>query len=203
MKKAIIIDDNPNRKKPFQNESKSQFEMMIANGLLTISDGKNLDILSFEELEDYDLIAIHRTYLAKQGIFNDFIDYIRSRNKWLIIFSGGTTQNTIQMNGKQLNINFSDFYNERLIPFLDNFCNDFPMASPLLQFLYGDSWRLTLLLQYRYLLWEYEDVRNIKSKFDKRKEREIRTVLWTDGNSRSFKELSDEIKNEKNNYQNR
>ena len=52
-------------------------------------------------------------------------------------------------------------------------------------------------------MWEYEDVRNIKSKFDKRKEREIRTVLWADGNSRSSKELSDEIKNEKNNYQNR
>lgn len=203
MRKVIIIDDNPNRKKPFQNESKSQLEILMSKGLLTTSNGKDLDFQSFELLEDFDLIAIHRTYLLKRRIINDLIDYIKNRDKWLILFSGGTTQNTILMNGKQLNINFSDFYNDRLIPFLDNFCNGSTMSSPLLLFLYGDSWRLTLLLQYRYLMWEYENARNIKWQFDRKREREIRNVLWADGNSRSIEEISEEITVEKNKYQNR
>jgi hypothetical protein len=157
-------------------------------------------------LEEYDLIAIHRTFLTNLNIFNEFIDYIKDRNKWIIIFSGGNTQNTILLNGRQLNISSSDFYTERLSSFIEEFCNNLEMVSPLLSFLYGESWRLTLLLQYRYLLWEYEDLEEIDEKGDEldiRKEEEIRTTLWSDGDYRTLKEVTNGIEIEKNKRQNR
>ena len=80
------------------------------------------------------------------------------------------------------------------------------MTNPLLSFLYGTSWRLTLLLQYRYLLWEYEDLEEIDEdgdELDIRKEEEIRTALWPDGDYRTIEEVSEEIEIEKNKKQNK
>ena len=206
MKKTIIIDDRSERKKlHLSDASVSQLELLEKKELLTLSDGNGFDSIS-SKLDKYDLIAIHRTFLTNSNIFNELIDYIKNKKKWVIIFSGGITQNTILLNGRQLNINSSDFYTERLPPFIETFGNEPDLANPLLSFLYGESWRLTFLLQYRYLLWEYDDPEDIEDSyntFDIAKEEEIRTALWLDGNYRTLEEVSKEIEIEKNKRQNR
>lgn len=206
MRKTIIIDDRPDRKKlHLPDDAISQLEKLEDEGFLTFSDGKGYES-NFTKLEEYDMIAIHRTFLTNLNIFNEFIDYIKNRDKWVIIFSGGNTQNTILLNGRQLNISSSDFYTERLAPFIEKFDKESDIANPLLSFLYGTSWRLTLLLQYRYLLWEYEDLEEIDEdgdELDIRKEEEIRTALWPDGNYRTIEEVSEEIEIEKNKKQNK
>jgi hypothetical protein len=207
MRKTIIIDDRPERKKLHLSEdSISQLEKLVERDILTLSDGEGYES-DFSKLDGYNLIAIHRTFLTNLNIFNEFIDYIKKdRDKWIIIFSGGNTQNTILLNGRQLNISSSDFYTERLTSFIEEFCKETDLANPLLSFLYGQSWRLTLLLQYRYLLWEYENLEEIDEygdDIDISKEEEIRTTLWTDGDYHTLEEVSDEIGIEKNKRQNR
>lgn len=206
MRKVIIIDDRKERKKlHLSQKSITQLENLEDQGLLTISVGDDLSIESFDKMNDFDLIAIHRTFLTNTKIINEFIGYIKNNKKWLIVFSGGITQNSILLNGRQLNVNASDFYNEKLIPFILDYGNESVNANPLLYFLYGQSWRLTLLLQYRYLLWEYgdmEDIIDTGSDNDIRKEEELRTVLWSDGNYRTFEEVSQEIEIEKLKKQN-
>lgn len=207
MRKTIIIDDRPERKKLHLSEdSISQLEKLVERGILTLSDGEGYES-DFSKLDGYNLIAIHRTFLTNLNIFNEFIDYIKKdRDKWIIIFSGGNTQNTILLNGRQLNISSSDFYTERLTSFIEEFCKETDLANPLLSFLYGQSWRLTLLLQYRYFLWQYEDLEEIDEKGDNidiAKEEEIRTTLWSDGDYRTLEEVSNEIEIEKNKRQNR
>ena len=207
MRKTIIIDDRPERKKLHLSEdSISQLEKLVERDILTLSDGEGYES-DFSKLDGYNLIAIHRTFLTNLNIFNEFIDYIKKdRDKWIIIFSGGNTQNTILLNGRQLNISSSDFYTERLTSFIEEFCKETDLANPLLSFLYGQSWRLTLLLQYRYLLWEYENLEEIDEygdDIDISKEEEIRTTLWTDGHYHTLEEVSDEIGIEKNKRQNR
>ena len=207
MRKTIIIDDRPERKKLHLSEdSISQLEKLVERDILTLSDGEGYES-DFSKLDGYNLIAIHRTFLTNLNIFNEFIDYIKKdRDKWIIIFSGGNTQNTILLNGRQLNISSSDFYTERLTSFIEEFCKETDLANPLLSFLYGQSWRLTLLLQYRYLLWEYENLEEIDEygdDIDISKEEEIRTTLWTDGHYHTLEEVSDEIGIVKNKRQNR
>jgi hypothetical protein len=206
MKKTIIIDDRPERKKlHLSDNSIFQLEKLEKNGILTLSDGIGYES-DFSQLDGFDLIAIHRTFLTNLNIFNEFVDYIKKRDKWVIIFSGGNTQNTVLLNGHQLNISSSDFYTEKLAPFFEEFVNESNMTNPLLSFLYGESWRLTLLLQYRYLLWEYEDLEEIDEdgdELDIRKEEEIRTALWPDGGYRTIEDVSEEIEIEKNNKQNK
>ena len=206
MRKTIIIDDRSERKKlHLSDASVSQLELLEKKGLLTLSDGYGFDSIS-SKLDEYDLIAIHRTFLTNSNIFNELIDYIKNKKKWGIIFSGGITQNTILLNGRQLNINSSDFYTERLPPFIEAFGYEPDLVNPLLSFLYGESWRLTLLLQYRYLLWEYDDPEDIEDSdntFDIAKEEEIRTALWPDCDYRTLEEVSKEIEIEKHKRQNK
>lgn len=206
MRKTIIIDDRSERKKlHLSDDAVSQLKQLVEKGLLTLSNGEGFQSVT-TRLDKYELIAIHRTFLTNANIFNELIDYIKGKKKWVIIFTGGITQNTILLNGRQLNINSSDFYTERLAPFIEEFGNKQDLANPLLSFLYGESWRLTLLLQYRYLLWEYGDLEEIDEygdDLDIRKEEEIRTALWSDGEYRTLEEVSKEIEIEKNKRQNR
>lgn len=206
MRKSIIIDDRSERKKlHLSDDAVSQLEQLVDKELLTLSDGEGFESVT-SRLDSYDLIAIHRTFLTNANIFNELIDYIKNKGKSVIIFSGGITQNTILLNGRQLNINSSDFYTERLAPFIEAFGNGQDLTNPLLSFLYGETWRLTLLLQYRYLLWEYgnlEEIDEYGDDLDIAKEEEIRTTLWPDGDYRTLEKVSEEIETEKNKRQNR
>ena len=101
--------------------------------------------------------------------------------------------------GRQLNINASDFYIEKLPEFINRFCEE-NLESPLLQYMYGDSWKLSLLLQYRYLLWIYgDDVDEIDDEEDESLEERIRSILWN-GQYMNQQQVCKEIKIEKTKF---
>ena len=64
MRKTIIIDDRPDRKKlHLPDDAISQLKNLEDEGFLTFSDGKGYES-NFTKLEEYDMIAIHRTFLT-------------------------------------------------------------------------------------------------------------------------------------------
>ena len=207
MKKTIIIDDRTERMKlHLSSDSISKLEDLVSKGFLKMSDGQSLTKNTLSVLDDFDLIAVHRSFLTKHTLFIDFVEYVKKSEKRLVVFSGGITQNSVLLDGRHLNINSYDFYNEKLVPFVTDFGNEsITAANPLLYFLYGECWRLTLLLQYRYLLWEYDDPEEIVingSKNDIEKEDYLRTTLWADKKYRTLEEVSKEIEFEKLKIQN-
>ena len=175
MNKVVIIDDRKERKKLHLSEAAiSSLEKLVLSGKLDVMESIN----DIEEIANYSLIAVHRSYLINSGVYNNLLDFIKKSNKLLIIFSGNISQNMIMNNGRQLNINASDFYIEKLPEFINRFSEEI-LESPLLQYIYGDSWKLSLLLQYRYLLWIYgDDIDEIDDEEDESLEERIRSILW-------------------------
>lgn len=196
MNKVVIIDDRKERKKLHLSEAAlSSLEELVHSGKLDVMESIN----EIEELANYSLIAVHRSYLINSGVYNNVIDFIKKSNKLLIIFSGNISQNMIMNVGRQLNINASDFYNEKLPAFINRFSEE-NLESPLLQYIYGDSWKLSLLLQYRYLLWTYGgDVANIDDEEDESLEERIRSILWN-GQYMNQQQVCNEIENEKTKF---
>lgn len=196
MNKVVIIDDRKERKKLHLSEAAlSSLEELVHSGKLDVMESIN----EIEELANYSLIAVHRSYLINSGVYNNVIDFIKKSNKLLIIFSGNISQNMIMNVGRQLNINASDFYNEKLPAFINLFSEE-NLESPLLQYIYGDSWKLSLLLQYRYLLWTYGgDVANIDDEEDESLEERIRSILWN-GQYMNQQQVCNEIENEKTKF---
>ena len=105
-----------------------------------------------KDLSQYDLIAIHRSWMAQAGIGNVIEEFISNENKFFITFSGGITQNLLMNNRKRLNMNSVDFYKHNLIDVIVRYANN-KCSEPLLELLYGRSWKLPILMQYRNLLW--------------------------------------------------
>ena len=196
MNKVVIIDDRKERKKLHLSEAAlSSLEKLVLSGKLDVMESIN----DIEEIANYSLIAVHRSYLINSGIYNNLLDFIKKSNKLLIIFSGNISQNMIMNNGRQLNINASDFYIEKLPKFINRFSEE-NIESPLLQYIYGDSWKLSLLLQYRYLLWIYgDDVDEIDDEEDESLEERIRSILWN-GQYMNQQQVCKEIEIEKSKF---
>ncbi len=196
MNKVVIIDDRKERKKLHLSEAAlSSLEKLVLSGKLDVMESIN----DIEEIANYSLIAVHRSYLINSGVYNNLLDFIKKSNKLLIIFSGNISQNMIMNNGRQLNINASDFYIEKLPEFINRFSEE-NLESPLLQYIYGDSWKLSLLLQYRYLLWIYgDDVDDIDDEEDESLEDRIRSILWN-GQYMNQQQVCKEIEIEKSKF---
>ena len=156
MSRVLIIEDRPERRKTIMRDNDfSELEKLKDKGWVTldtklpISKEELISVLS-----QYDLIAIHRSWMAQTGIGNVIEDFLANENKFLITFSGGITQNLLMNNRKRLNMNSTDFYKHNLIEVIERFVNDNEECSePLLELLYGRSWKLPLLMQYRNILW--------------------------------------------------
>ena len=196
MNKVVIIDDRKERKKLHLSEAAlSSLEKLVLSGKLDVMESIN----DIEEIANYSLIAVHRSYLINSGVYNNLLDFIKKSNTLLIIFSGNISQNMIMNNGRQLNINASDFYIEKLPEFINRFSEEI-LESPLLQYIYGDSWKLSLLLQYRYLLWIYgDDVDEIDDEEDESLEERIRSILWN-GQYMNQQQVCKEIEIEKTKF---
>ena len=196
MNKVVIIDDRKERKKLHLSEAAlSSLEKLVLSGKLDVMESIN----DIEEIANYSLIAVHRSYLINSGVYNNLLDFIKKSNKLLIIFSGNISQNMIMNNGRQLNINASDFYIEKLPEFINRFSEE-NIESPLLQYIYGDSWKLSLLLQYRYLLWIYgDDIDEIDDEEDESLEERIRSILWN-GQYMNQQQVCKEIEIEKTKF---
>lgn len=202
MNKFLIIDDRAERKKTLLNEkeilSLDAFERQGILSMRTSLEFKNMppskDDID-EAINGYSVIAIHRSWLVENDLINDFEEYMSKDNsdKIFIIFSGGTTTTGLTNNYKSLYINAGNFYTPKLIEFIEN--NKEDNNTNLLKFLYGNSWRLPLLLEYRNLLWSGRESTDIE------KEEFLRTLIYSSKyDILSLDYINDEIEKEKLNY---
>ena len=102
----------------------------------------------FENIDEYNLIIVHRSILKNSGI--SFLnEKCKNKNIKLVFFSGGISQvfyNNTDL--EQIFINSSDFYSERLIPFLYNFCQEENVS--ILE-LFHKNWKLSYMMLHRQL----------------------------------------------------
>ena len=199
MYKVLIVDDRLERKKALLDEdsfkSLKEFER---DGVIVITSSldDNASLLTKERikeiLEPYRVIAIHRSWLLQNNLINIFEEFIKDSDKFFIIFSGGTTTNGFSNNFRSLSINAGKFYTSKLLDFISDCEND--IEPSLLRFLYGDSWRLPLLLEYRHLLWCDQGLNNTE------KEEQLRALFMPDTEDVSIEYLNKQIEKEKFSY---
>ncbi len=158
MGKILIIDERAERKKNLMRDKDlSKLHKFEQEGVLFMLSSLPFSSNSpIEELEkafaDYSVIAIHRSLMQTENVINIIDEYFRISKKSFIIFSGGTSVNDFSNNSLRLSINAGDFYSSKLIDYIERQKNEIKSTS-LLELLYGESWRLPLLLEYRNLFW--------------------------------------------------
>jgi len=193
MNRIIIIDDRQDRDKPnLIKDSQDKLDELSRGGKLTVSMGIDKSLPLDSSLSEFSLIAIHRTYLVNNDLFNAVLDYIKKTGKYLILFSGGIGQSTILQSGHMLSVDASEFYSEKLPSFLYNYSIS-DMQHPLLKYMYGESWRLTLLLEYRYYLWNYDDIGDIDNDDEADRVEKLQGLLWNEDSDVSIERVNEEI----------
>lgn len=150
MKTILIIDDRQERKKTFLSDT----EIKELDSITEIKNHLELDCIETikKNLNPYDIIAIHRSWLQNQGDENEIKKYAEENAKHLILFSGGIDQK-LMTNDFTAQVNSADFYNSRLIDFIKKYKSG-NLNNPLLYFLYGESWRLSLWIELRSIYWK-------------------------------------------------
>lgn len=188
--KTVIIDDRKERKHQFWDSVKEEYaEMLCQKGVLDIREV----IGAVDEIEEFQVIAVHESLLKETDQLVEFIDHAKTRKKLLILFSGGVTHNGIYDSGRLMKINAADFYN-KVLPFVEENQNKDNIQQPLLHFLYGTNWRLPLLLRYRDLIWNYENaINDPEENPDYQTEEEIRAILLPGDDVISLKWIEDEL----------
>ena len=197
MGKILIIDERAERKKNLMREKDlSKLQKYEQEGVLVMLSSFPFSGCSNEELDvafaDYNVIAIHRSLMQSENVINIIDEYFRTSKKSFIIFSGGTSVNDISNNSMRLSINASDFYSTKLIDYIERQKNEINSTS-ILELLYGKSWRLPLLLEYRNLLWR-------DGMTDEDEDRLRRAIDPSRQEPLSYDTINDEIEKEKMNF---
>lgn len=150
MRKAIIIDDRPIRQSRYLDETAKR-------------ELENIDSVEFcnelnanpEYYKEYNFVAIHRSLLIDKNIRQEFIDFCKAQDKYLVTFSGGTSEEVFYSD-HFIEMNASTFYNKgRLHCFLKDFCEDNTQEIHILKLVYGENWKLPYLIEYEHLLWQH------------------------------------------------
>ena len=142
-KEILIVDDRP--KRPSLHLDTEELDEL--RSLVTMSE-----TLEVEDLEQYDLIAIHRSYVINKGLGDQLDNLIKKNGLYVILFSGGIGQPTITSNGHLAIIGSDLFYSKNLI----DFCKDLSGTDSiqLYKLVYGvKKWQLPLYSRLRQLLW--------------------------------------------------
>ena len=142
-RRILIVDDRP--KRPSLHLSTEELEDL--RSLVTMSE-----TLEVEDLEQFDLIAIHRSYVINKGLSDRLDNLMRTKGLYVILFSGGIGQPTISCKGHMAIIGSDLFYSKNLI----DFCKDLSGADSiqLYKLVYGgNKWQLPLLARLRQLIW--------------------------------------------------
>ncbi|SIQ92716.1 hypothetical protein [Maribacter ulvicola] len=187
MKKILLIEDRPGRQAQFFNNDEITY-LNSLNYLNMPSEDKCrewLNVLNSKEqngFNTYNLVIVHKSSLKPIGLSN-LRELCKKNQIDLILFSGGLSQVLYQtMEFKSLSINSSNLYTDRLKEFLENYSNG--LIVSLLELVYGDQWKLEVLLRYRQLKTRYDAEPNNEVKFEL--EDQISTLGQT---------IKDEIKN--------
>lgn len=197
MNNIVLIDDRKQRKSDHLNvnqvtrllncveckEALPSFDHLISNEY------------DFDTLNGYDIIAIHRSYLAQNGLLSSFSEYMKGSKSYFILFSGGFSQNVISDNRKLLKINSIDFYSEKTISFFEKIKKSEIEEDSyiLLKLLYGKDWKLPLLLRSRLLLWKY--YRKIESSYRSQLDEYQKRVNKTNEVNEEIQELRVKLNN--------
>lgn len=144
MKKAILIEDRPNRQKDFTKKlSRNLNDISILENICGFEKfnfyKEILGSSSFNELDKYEVIIIHRSALSSTERLR-LIDFARKQSKTLVLFSGGISSVTLQKIdvGILLTINSKDLYSMSLINYLEG--NDLN----ILELAFGENWKINL-----------------------------------------------------------
>ena len=132
MRQILFLEDRPERQKiflPKKEKDVDELSKNIEELIMPISDEckdiiSNINEKQYKIENNIRLVIIHKTSLSTEGLY--YIYSICENNKIdLILFSGGIDQ-LIYNNEKNnvLELNSSDFYTDRLIPFIKKYIQD-------------------------------------------------------------------------------
>lgn len=148
MRRILIVEDRTQRmEQMFGLDNLSVLEKL---------DGVTLAEALPEDYANYNVIAIHRSYMDRNNLNSALFRFIDDKSRRLIVFSGGNSRQEIYMKGRLLILPARDFYSDKLIPFLKDILQDDAELS-LAKLIYGDNWELPILAKIRNLEWQIED----------------------------------------------
>lgn len=171
MSKILILEDRPSRQRLFLPNREKDIETLLSiSGLsipLAVDCKKIIDEINNERYlfkDTLKLLIIHKSSINSKGLMYVY-KACKDQCIKIIFFSGGIAQlNYHNENLEFLNINSSDLYSARLIPFIRNFLQD--KVDNLLELVY-ENWELTYLLQLRKLIHSRDsEIEIYKNRFD-------------------------------------
>jgi len=149
MRKVLLIEDRPRRQLQFLTETQFDSLNEIENLNTPNADECVKFIARINEqdanLKQYDLIIVHKSSLNQTGL-----TFLNSIKKDLILFSGGLSQIVYQFEDfPMLSVNSTDLYNSNFVEFLKKYIEG--NVNSLSELVYGEKWKLNILLRYRML----------------------------------------------------
>ena len=162
MRKAIIIEDRYLRQEDCLGKEAID-ELNNIDGVdnpIRTDHGHSIfksirDDKAFHMFDNYDLIAVHESFLKESNIRDDFVRYAMDNKKELVLFSGSNTQTLFRSHsqgGTMLSLDPESFY-EGLMPFIQKFVTA-DEKPHILELVYGKRYKLSFLLQYQRILWQ-------------------------------------------------
>lgn len=182
MRRILIVEDRTQR----------MVQMFGQENLSALGKLDSVRLAEFlpDDYVDYDVIAIHRSYLDRNKLNSALFRFIDDKAKRLIVFSGGNSRQEMFKEGRILILTAREFYSDKLIPFLKDISQDGSELS-LAKLLYGDEWKLPTLVKIRNLEWQIEDGKEIYGKLHTLKD--LRKSLSLDGGADVNKMIMDSM----------
>lgn len=144
-KKILIVDDRPLRR---QNLLKEEW-----NNISSLDNVEQMTCMpSEDEVESFDIVAVHRSYVMSHDYYDYLIKLVKTKDKYVILFSGGISQYLLEESGKLLTLPVVDFYSEDLY----QFCSELTESDDvkLMKLVFGtERWKLPILMKIRELTW--------------------------------------------------
>ena len=114
MNKVFILDDRVDRINNHMSQTAiNELKGLCDSGNLMMkndmpSNSEELSIL----FNEYSMLILHRSWMSDKGLINNIETYVNNNKKYLIIFSGGISQNLILNSRMHLSINSSNLYSD-------------------------------------------------------------------------------------------
>lgn len=196
--KILFLEDRPSRQQLFMPNKTDDVNIIKSLKDIFMPESNECKIIlkrinerDYSFVDTIKLIIVHKSALETTGL-EHIDDYCKKNSVSLICFSGGISQIIYNNeNYEFLNINSSDFYSERLIPFLKSFLVD--NLHTLLE-LVNKDWNLSYMFLARQILNNMLIEEDEDSKFlYQEKLEELSKILNFDFEITDLKRLNKEI----------
>jgi hypothetical protein len=183
--KILFLEDRPSRQKLFLPYNEKDVEKLHSiTDVFMPESNECLDIIAkinngyYQFGENLKLIIVHKSALKTTGLEN-INQFCKEKKVDLVCFSGGTNQLTYNHDDYEfVNLNSTDLYTKRLIPFLEDVIAE---KSETLLELTNKNWQLSYLFLARQIIGslDLESDDDVKFNFQERLE-ELKTILKLD-----------------------